>query len=59
MKGFGVPVWALAGYFATGSYQLSEIARDYELPCEAVEAALEYYKRHEMILDQRVEANIS
>lgn len=57
LKHYYVSVWALAGYFAAGDFAIADIAAAYDLPCEAVEAAFEYYKRYKVILDDRVAAN--
>lgn len=53
----GVPVWALAGQYLAGAGDVAEIAADYALPCEAVEAALAYYRRHQAVIDARLAAN--
>ncbi len=62
----GVPVWALIGYFqqALGGNadqpdpaHLARLAADYELPIEAVEAALAYYRRHRRAIDEIIAAN--
>lgn len=55
--GFAVPVWALVGhYFGVGG-QVDQVAQDYDLPKEAVLAALAYYRRHRACIDARLEAN--
>lgn len=53
----GVPVWALAGYWAAVDGNDARVAADYALPAEAVEAALAYYRRHKPLIDARIEAN--
>lgn len=52
-----VAVWALAGYLQNGESDLARAAMDYHLPREAIEAALEYYRRHKVLIDDRVAAN--
>jgi uncharacterized protein (DUF433 family) len=37
--------------------EVDEVARDYDLPAEAVAAALAYYQRHKAELDERLTAN--
>ena len=56
VRGTGVPVWALVGH-SRHVRDLGEVARDYDLPSEAVAAALAYYQRHKAELDQRLAAN--
>jgi len=58
IRDFGVPVWALIGHYryATG-HDVERVATDYELPLEAVEAALAYYGRHQAEIDARLAAN--
>lgn len=59
--GHGVHVWALAGYFRTENgptaVYIDEAARAYELPREAVLAALAFYRRYRVIVDDRIDAN--
>ncbi len=57
VSGFGVPVWALIGHAHATGAGASEIAGDYELPAEAVVAALAYYERHRPLIDERLAAN--
>ena len=57
LKPYGVPVWALAGYFQQGEPRISQAARDYDLPDEVVRAALAFYRRHRAIIDDRIMAN--
>jgi uncharacterized protein (DUF433 family) len=52
----GVPVWALIGQLEAGG-DLDQVAADYSLPREAVEAALAYYRRHRALIDARILLN--
>lgn len=55
--GYYVPVWALIGqYLATGKDR-EALAAAYELPQEAVDAALAYYRRFKPVIDARIAAN--
>lgn len=54
--GTGIPVWALVGYWK-GVGDVKKVAADYELPLEAIEAALEYYHQNEAVIDNRLEEN--
>lgn len=54
---YGVAVWAIAGRFeAVNHGDLDEAAADYDIPREAVEAALAYYERNKAAIDARLEA---
>lgn len=56
VRGTGVPVWALVAYWhATGD--LDAVARDYNLPREAVDAAMAYYREHKVNIDVWLEEN--
>ena len=57
LKDYGVSVWALIGYLkqATGG-DIARVAADYDVPIEAVEAALAYYRRHPAAIDARIAA---
>ncbi len=58
LKGYGVSVWAIIGYWkATGD--LAEAAAGYDVPVEAVEAALVYYHRNRAIIDARLDTNLT
>jgi uncharacterized protein (DUF433 family) len=54
---FGIPVWALVGYLEAVRNDVAQVADDYEVPCEAVEAALAYYRQHRQVIDARIAAN--
>ena len=54
---FGIPVWALVGYLEAVENDVARVADDYEVPREAVEAALAYYRRHREVIDARTAAN--
>ena len=41
---YGVPLWALVGHYHAIGEDVAQVARDYELPEGAVEAALVYYR---------------
>ena len=54
----GVEIWALVGYYqhAAGG-DLERVARDYDVPAEAVQAALDYYRRHKKLIDAQIARN--
>jgi len=57
LVGWGVAVWALVGYLTAVGGDIAQVAEDYDLPREAVEAALAYYRRHKDLIDARIAAN--
>lgn len=52
--GHGVSVWALVGYIRGTNASVRQVAADYDLPIEAVEAAMAYYRRHKTLIDSRL-----
>jgi uncharacterized protein (DUF433 family) len=57
LKSYGVAVWALIGYLPAVGNDVSQVAHDYDVPVEAVEAAIAYYRRHRPLIDARIAAN--
>lgn len=57
LLGSGVPVWAVVGQYHALDGDLAQIAQDFDLPEEAVEAALAYYRRYRLVIDARLAAN--
>jgi uncharacterized protein (DUF433 family) len=57
IAGFGVSVWAVVGHLMWTNFDVHATAQSYELPVEAVQAALAYYQRHKCEIDARLEAN--
>lgn len=55
---YGVPVWALVGYWQVNGRDIDVVAKDYELPREAVQAAMAFYERHREVIDARMLANV-
>lgn len=53
----GYPVWALIGGLAPDGSNAEQVARDYAIPREAVEAARAFYARHRQAIDDRLAAN--
>ncbi len=52
-----VPVWALIGHLDVVDGDADQVAHDYGLPREAVDAALAYYERHKASIDARLVLN--
>ena len=57
LKRYGVAVWALIGQLPARANDLAQVARDYDVPLEAAEAAYAYYQRHRAVIDARLSAN--
>lgn len=55
--GYGVAVWALIGYLSGASGDVARVAEDYNIPLEAVQAAIAYYDEHRILIDARRAAN--
>jgi len=54
---YEVPVWAIVGHLDAVHGNVQRVADDYELPTDAVEAALAYYEQHKQAIDTRIAAN--
>jgi uncharacterized protein (DUF433 family) len=55
---YGISVWAIMGYYLLAlNRDVDEVARAYDVPREAVEAAIAYYRRHQCAIDTRLAAN--
>jgi uncharacterized protein (DUF433 family) len=62
-----IPVWAIVGYVgavagttepaAITGETIARVAKDYDIPYEAVQAALLYYEEHRCAIDALLEAN--
>ena len=51
----GVEVWALVAYYQDGAPgDVDEVARVYDIPVDAVRAALAYYGRERDLIDARL-----
>jgi uncharacterized protein (DUF433 family) len=57
VKGYGVSVWALIAQLEAEHGDAARVATDYELPQEAVQAAIAHYHRHRAAIDARIAAN--
>jgi uncharacterized protein (DUF433 family) len=54
----GIPVWAIVGYYrGAGHGSVDQTAADYEIPVDAVRAALAYCRKYPRAIDQRIEDN--
>ncbi|HVA92649.1 MAG TPA: DUF433 domain-containing protein [Chloroflexota bacterium] len=53
----GVPVWAIIGAYRAEGGQADDVAAAYHLLREQVEAALAFYQRHRVLIDNRLAQN--
>jgi uncharacterized protein (DUF433 family) len=57
---YGTQVWAIVSYYQQAvQNDLDRVAADYDIPREAVEAALAYYQMHQQAIDARILLNNS
>lgn len=54
---YGIHIWALIGHLPAAKGEPAQVARDYHIPIEAMEAALAYYHQHRAAIDAKLEAN--
>ena len=52
-----VPVWAIIGYYQATGRDPQRVAQSYEVPLEAVQAALAYYRQNQALIEGRLAAN--
>jgi uncharacterized protein (DUF433 family) len=58
LRGYGVSVWTLVGYWRdVVSKDVDKVADDYEVPVDAVRAALAFYERNRELIDARLALN--
>ena len=53
----GVPIWALIAHLRATGDDPDQLARDYHLPREVVDAALAFYRRNKKSIDARILLN--
>jgi uncharacterized protein (DUF433 family) len=59
LRGYGIHVWAIVGYWRAVQGDAACVARDYAVPLDVVRAALAYYERHKPVIDARLAANVA
>jgi len=57
LKEYGVPIWALVGDLPVVDGDVAQLAAAFEVPLDAVQAALAYYRRHKREIDIRLAEN--
>jgi hypothetical protein len=53
----GYPVWAIIGDLVPGILTPTQVAREFHISREALDAALVFYARHRDVIDARIIAN--
>jgi uncharacterized protein (DUF433 family) len=56
---YALPVWTLVGAVHAVDGEAERVSQDYQIPVEAVEAAIVYYLRHKAAIDARLAAQDS
>jgi uncharacterized protein (DUF433 family) len=56
---YEIPVWTLIGAVHAADGEAERVSRDYQVPVDAVEAAIVYYLRHKAAIDARLVAQDS
>lgn len=56
---YGVPVWALIGHLRAVELKPWLVAQDYDLPQEAIDAAIAYYEQNRIPIDARLMENVT
>lgn len=59
LRDSGVHVWAIVGQWQAAGRDASYVAESYELPLEAVLAALAYYRQNMAVIEARLAANVA
>lgn len=54
---YGLSVWRTIAYLELNGWDISDAAPDYEIPPEAIKAAVAYYRQHEDAIDARITIN--
>jgi uncharacterized protein (DUF433 family) len=54
---YGTSVWAIVAYWNAVDQDAGVVARDFEVPLDAIEAALAYYRLHKDLIDARLLLN--
>ncbi len=53
----GYPVWAIIGDLTANGENIAQVAHDYEISLEAIQATRAFYARHQNEIDARLAAN--
>jgi len=51
VREYGVPVWALIGFLTEDFSNADQVARDYGIPHDAMDAAIAYYQQNKSHID--------
>lgn len=59
LRDYGASVWALVAYYEATGGDAERVAVAYELPRNAVDAALAYYRQHKASIDARIADHVA
>jgi uncharacterized protein (DUF433 family) len=59
VRGTGVPVWAIVDHMRVTGDDEERTAQEFEIPVDAVRAAVAYYEDHRQVIDARIAANVA
>lgn len=59
VRGDGAPVWALVSYYMTAGGDVRQVADDYEITPEQVQAVLAFYAEHAEEIDAFLRARMT
>ena len=54
IRDYGIEVWALVAFYQGAAGDINRVAEAYDIPVEAVRAALAYYARERDVIDARL-----
>lgn len=57
LRDYGIPIWALIGYMCAVDGDAAQVALDYDIPMEAMNAALAWNRRHHDVIAARILLN--
>ncbi len=57
LVGYGLSVWSLIAYLRVVHGEVRRAAEDYDIPEDAILAALAYYDEHRYLIDARIALN--
>lgn len=52
-----IPVWALIGHLHAVDGDAQRVAHNYDIPVDAIRAAIAFYECHRDVIDDRIRAN--
>lgn len=59
LREYAIPIWAIVGDLPLSHGDVQELALAFEVPNDAIDAALAYYKEHRAAIDARIAENVA